>query len=113
MSGEDKGSSSGGNEMFNKQDPSTGSSSSQIRWIDLSEEQKRAVIRMRNTESARRSRQNRREKEAEMQQKWNENEKKIQDLEKLVDKLTDEMKHGKGKDKGSSSKSKDNKPKDK
>lgn len=67
------------------------SSSSGIRWIDLTEEQKRDVIRIRNAESARRSRQNKREKESKLESEWEDNERRIENLEKMVDDLTDRL----------------------
>lgn len=73
------------------QDSVAGPSTANIRWIDLTAEQKKKVIRMRNAESARKSRQNRREKDAGMKERWEQNEKKIEDLEKLVDQLTNEI----------------------
>lgn len=61
------------------------------RWIDMTEEEKKAVIRIRNAESARRSRQNKRQRELQLKSGWEENEKRIESLEKIVDALTDEL----------------------
>lgn len=70
-----------------------------IRWIDLSDEQKRQIIRMRNAESARRSRQRRKNQNDQIEQEYEKNERKIVELEKMVEDLSSRL----GKDRPSSS----------
>lgn len=60
----------------------------EFRCIDLGEEQKKQVLRMRNAESAKRSRQKKKYQRQILQRIYNENEKRIEILESSVDFLT-------------------------
>lgn len=62
-----------------------------IRWIDLTAEQKKQVLRMRNTESARRSRDRKRQQQQTVERAYQENEKRIEELESLVQSLSAEL----------------------
>lgn len=61
------------------------------RWIDLTEEQKQEVFRIRNAESAKRSRQKKRDENKKMEETYAENQKRLESLEKVVEKLSSEL----------------------
>lgn len=63
------------------------SQNSNIRWIDLSEDQKKQVLRMRNAESARKSRQKKRTEEDRIDKLHDSNENRLHSLERVVDEL--------------------------
>ena len=65
-----------------------------VRWIDLTAEQKKQVLRIRNTESARRSRERKRQQRDQIERAYEENEKKIDELESLVQSLSAELQSG-------------------
>lgn len=67
------------------------SSSQQIRWIDLSNEEKQEVHRIRNAESARKSRQKKRIEENKIEEKHEEYDRRIDRLESTVDKMTKDL----------------------
>lgn len=61
------------------------------RWIDLSDQQKADVVRLRNNASARKSRQKKKEKAQTMETRYVQNEKRIKHLEKMVDELSEQL----------------------
>lgn len=65
--------------------------SSPLRWIDLTEAQKKEVLRIRNMEQCRKNRKRWKETDEEMKTLYDSNEKKIDELEKLVSKLSKEL----------------------
>lgn len=69
----------------------------QIKWIDLTPEQKKQVIRIRNAESARRSRQKKREDRDRMERTCEENDRRIEEMERVVNELTAELKQSRTK----------------
>lgn len=62
-----------------------------IRWIDLSNAQKKEVLRIRNMEQCRKNRQKWKEEDIEMEDLYQKNERKIEELENLVNKLSKEL----------------------
>lgn len=64
---------------------------SPLRWIDLTEAQKKEVLRIRNMEQCRKNRKRWKETDEEMKALYDSNEKKIDELEKLVSKLSNEL----------------------
>lgn len=58
----------------------------------MSEQQKRDMLRHKNTQNARRNRRRWRENDSEMQQIYDSNERKIEKLERMVVDLSDELK---------------------
>lgn len=64
---------------------------SSIRWIDLTEEEKKQVLRIRNADSARRSRQKKQDNQSAIEKVCEENEKRINHLEKVIRQLSDEI----------------------
>lgn len=86
-----------------------------VRWIDLSEEEKKDVLRIRNAESARKSRQKKRKEEGDIEKVFKSNEKRINDLEKVLHDLSSEIKSSKSttskSTKGASSSSSSSAPK--
>lgn len=73
------------------------SSHAQIRWIDLSEDQKKQVLRMRNAASARKSRQKRRAEEDKIEKLHDAIESRMDDLESNVEALIRHAKKSSGK----------------
>lgn len=71
------------------------SNQGQVRWIDLSEEEKKEVLRIRNAESARKSRQKKRQEDGDIEEVFKSNEKRIKDLEKVLHDLSSEIKSSK------------------
>lgn len=65
--------------------------SSQMRWIDLSEQERKEVLRVRNMMQCRKNRKKWKECDSEMEELYHSNEKKIEQLEKLVTKLSKEL----------------------
>ena len=57
--------------------------SASIRWIDLTDDQKKVVYQIRNTESGRKNRKKWRENDKEMEQLYKDNEQRILQLEEL------------------------------
>ena len=62
-----------------------------VRWIDLSDSQKKEVLRIRNMEQCRKNRRRWKETDADIQSLYESNEKKIEELEKLATKLSKEL----------------------
>lgn len=67
------------------------SSGKEIRWIDLTNEEKKEVYRIRNAESARKSRQKKRCDEDKLEQTHEEYERRLDRLESTVDKMTNDL----------------------
>ena len=65
--------------------------SASIRWIDLTDDQKKVVYQIRNTESGRKNRKKWRENDKEMEQLYKDNEQRILQLEGLVNQLRNEL----------------------
>lgn len=80
-------------------------SSSKVRWIDLTEEQKKDVLRIRNADSARKFRAKKRDEEERVESLHNSNEKRMDRLERTVDSLTKEVQGSARSSRPSSSKS--------
>ena len=68
----------------------------QIRWIDLSEEQKKEVRRMRNAESARKHRLKKKMRgpSKDLEDEYMDNERRIDELEKMVSSMNSTLKSG-------------------
>lgn len=64
----------------------------QLRWIDMTDQQKQDVIRIRNNASAKRSRQRKREQKEKIESQYQTNERRIETLEKMVEILSQELK---------------------
>lgn len=64
---------------------------SPLRWIDLTDAQKKEVLRIRNMEQCRKNRRRWKESDEEMKSLYDSNQKKIEELEKLVSKLSNEL----------------------
>lgn len=67
---------------------------SSVRWIDLSEDEKKEVLRMRNVEQCRKNRKKWKESDEEMNSLYKSNEKKIEQLEEMVTQLSKELGSG-------------------
>lgn len=78
---------------------------SSARWIDLSDAEKKEVIRLRNVEQCRKNRRRWKESDEEMKAIYESNEKKIDELEKLATKLSSELRTQKLKTSSSNSSS--------
>lgn len=63
----------------------------QIKWIDLTDDQKKQVLRIRNADSARRSRQKKKQHRDEVERAYEENERRIEHMERVVDELSAEL----------------------
>lgn len=68
-----------------------GNGKSPNRWIDLPEEEKREVLRRRNVDQCRKNRQKWRDNDKEMQELYDKNEKKIEQLERMAERLSAEL----------------------
>lgn len=70
------------------------SSKNRIRWIDLSEEEKREVLRIPNAESARKSREKKKLKRelGDIEEQYKSNEERIKGLEQCVTDLSGNLK---------------------
>lgn len=80
---------------------SSSSSKHPRRWIDMSEAEKKEVIRIRSVENCKKNRKKWRENDREMQELYDSNEKRIHELEKVVARFSKEL----ARDSRSSSKS--------
>lgn len=67
---------------------------SSVRWIDLSEAEKKEVLRVRNVEQCRKNRKRWKESDEEMNSLYKSNEQKIEQLEQMVTKLSNELGSG-------------------
>ena len=66
-------------------------SSATIRWIDLSEAQKKDVVRFRNVQNCKKNRQKWKENDEEIKQLYESNEKRIAELEQMAEKFSKEL----------------------
>lgn len=66
-------------------------SKTSIRWSDLSEAQRKEVVRVRNIHQCRKNRQRWKESDEEISTLFESNEKKIEDLEKMITELSKDL----------------------
>lgn len=64
---------------------------SSLRWIDLSEAEKKEVIRIRNVQNCKKNRKKWKQSDEEIQQLYESNENRIKQLEKLVEQFSKEL----------------------
>lgn len=62
-----------------------------VRWIDLSEAEKKEVLRLRNVEQCRKNRRRWKETDQDIKNLYDSNERKIEELEGMVVKLSKEL----------------------
>lgn len=67
------------------------SPSRQIRWIDLTEAEKEQILKLRSSQGSRKNRQRWKENDKEMMELYEQNEKKIEHLERLVKQLSSQL----------------------
>lgn len=64
---------------------------SNLRWIDLSEAEKKEVIRIRNVQNCKKNRKKWKQSDEEIQQLYDSNEARIKELERLVEQFSKEL----------------------
>ena len=66
-------------------------STSSIRWIDLSEDQKKELLRFRSVQNCKKNRQKWKESDEDIEKLYESNEKRIAELEKMVEQFSKEL----------------------